>query len=114
MVVFQVGAPRGRFECQREFLSNPYFEEIVLQRSSLEAGLLALLRVFRRLDMTKITLYRDGKPQEYTNAHDITISPAGVLTFHWEISEGGSFKKPKAYKFQTSVPFVVEEDVTGG
>ncbi len=61
--------------------------------------------------MTKITLYRDGKPHEYTNAHDITISPAGVLTFHWEIQEGGSFKKPRAYKMQTSVPFVVEEDV---
>jgi len=40
--------------------------------------------------MAKITLYREGKPQEYTNAHDITISPAGVLTFHWEISEGGA------------------------
>jgi hypothetical protein len=32
--------------------------------------------------MAKITLYREGKSQEYTNAHDITISPAGVLTFH--------------------------------
>ena len=39
--------------------------------------------------MAKITLYREGKSQEYTNAHDITISPAGVLTFHWEVSEGG-------------------------
>lgn len=64
--------------------------------------------------MTKITLYRNGKPQDYTNAHDITISPAGVMTFYGEISEGGTFKKPKAYKFQTSVPFVVEEDVAGG
>ena len=63
--------------------------------------------------MTKITLYRDGKPHEYANAHDITISSAGVLTFHWEIQEGGSFKKPRAYKMQTSVPFVVEEDVAG-
>jgi hypothetical protein len=64
-------------------------------------------------DMVKITLYRDAKPQEYTNAHDITISSAGVLTFHWEIQEGGSFKKPRAYKMQTSLPFVVEEDVAG-
>jgi hypothetical protein len=47
--------------------------------------------------MTKITLYRDGKPQEYTNVHDITISPAGVLTFHWEASEGGSFRKPSPH-----------------
>jgi hypothetical protein len=61
--------------------------------------------------MVKITLYRDGKPQEFTNAHDISISPAGVLTFHWEIQEGGSFKKPRSYKLQTSVPFVVEEEV---
>jgi len=45
--------------------------------------------------MTKITLYRDGKPQEYTNAHDITISPAGVLTFHWEISDGGASRNQK-------------------
>ena len=63
--------------------------------------------------MVKITLYRDGKPQEYTNAHDITISSAGILTFHWEIQEGGSFKKPSSYKLQTSVPFVVEEEVAG-
>ena len=63
--------------------------------------------------MVKITLYRDAKPQEYTHAHDITISSAGVLTFHWEIQEGGSFKKPRAYKMQTSLPFVVEEDVAG-
>jgi len=67
-----------------------------------------------RRDMVKITLYREGKPQEYNDAHDITISPAGVLTFHWEIKESGSFKKPRAYKFQTSVPFVIEEDVAGG
>jgi hypothetical protein len=45
--------------------------------------------------MTKITLYRDGKPQEYTNAHDITTSPAGVLSFHWEISEGGPSRSQK-------------------
>jgi hypothetical protein len=25
--------------------------------------------------MAKITLYHEGKPQEYANAHDITISP---------------------------------------
>jgi hypothetical protein len=61
--------------------------------------------------MAKVTLYHEGKPQEYADARDITISPAGVLTFYREISEGGSFKKPRAYKFQTSVPFVVEEDV---
>ena len=63
--------------------------------------------------MVKITLYREGEPQEYTDAHDITISPAGVLTFHWELKESGSFKKPKAYKFQTSVPFVIEEEASG-
>jgi hypothetical protein len=61
--------------------------------------------------MAKITLYYEGKPQEYAQAQDITISPAGVLTFHWEINGAGGFKKPKAYKVQTSVPFVVEEDV---
>jgi hypothetical protein len=61
--------------------------------------------------MAKITLYYEGKPQEYANAHDITISPAGVLTFYREIGEGGGFKKPRVYKFQTSVPFIVEEDV---
>jgi hypothetical protein len=63
------------------------------------------------LDMAKITLYYDGKPQEYANARDVTISSAGVLTFYREISEGGSFKKPRVYRFQTSVPFIVEEDV---
>ena len=63
------------------------------------------------LNMAKITLYCDGKPQEYDNARDVTISPAGVLTFYREISQGGSFKKPRVYKFQTSVPFIVEEDI---
>jgi len=60
--------------------------------------------------MTKITLYHEGNPQEYVNAHDITISPAGVLTFYREMSEGGTFKKPISYKLQTSVPFVIEEE----
>jgi hypothetical protein len=64
--------------------------------------------------MAKVTLYHEGKTQEYTNAHDITISPAGVLTFHWEITNGGTFKKQRAYKFQTTVPFVVEEDIANG
>ena len=63
--------------------------------------------------MAKITLYHDGKPQEYISARDVTISPAGVLTFYWEISQGGSFKKPRLYKLQTSVPFVVEEEDAG-
>jgi hypothetical protein len=66
------------------------------------------------LNMAKITLYYEGKRQDYDNAHDITISPAGVLTFYREVSEGGSFKKPRAYKLQTSVPFIVEEDVAKG
>jgi len=66
------------------------------------------------LSMAKITLYYEGKRQDYDNAHDITISPAGVLTFYREVSEGGSFKKPRAYKLQTSVPFIVEEDVAKG
>jgi hypothetical protein len=61
--------------------------------------------------MPKITLYYEGKPQEYANAHDITISPAGVVTFHWEINGAGCFKKPREYKVQTSLPFVIEEDV---
>jgi hypothetical protein len=61
--------------------------------------------------MAKITLYHEIKPQEYADAHDITISAAGVLTFHWEIDGAGGFKKPRAYKVQTSVPFVIEEDV---
>ena len=71
----------------------------------------SLVRDGKFLRMAKITLYYDGKPQEYANARDITISPAGVLTFYREISEGGSFKKPRVYKFQTSAPFIVEEDV---
>jgi hypothetical protein len=92
---------------------NLSFKKLSFRHPRRKPGLLALLWVYWRLDMAKITLYREGKSQEYTNAHDITISPAGVLTFHWEVSEGGSFKKPRAYKFQTSVPFVVEEDVAG-
>src|SRR5437016_1253761 len=55
----------------------------------------SLVRDGKFLRMAKITLYYDGKPQEYANARDITISPAGVLTFYREISEGGSFKKPR-------------------
>jgi hypothetical protein len=60
--------------------------------------------------MVKITLYHQGQPHEYVNAHDVTISPAGVLTFYREVSQGGSFKKPRSCKVQTSVPFVVEDD----
>ena len=41
------------------------------------------------LNMAKITLYHEGKPQEYANAHDITISPTGDLTFYREVSRGG-------------------------
>lgn len=74
---------------------------------------MVVLLVGEPRDMVKITLYRDGKPQEYTNAHDIMISSAGILTFHWEIQEGGSFKKPRSYKLQTSVPFIVEEEFAG-
>jgi hypothetical protein len=65
--------------------------------------------------MAKVTLYVDYKSsaaKEYPNAHDIAISPAGVLTFSWQTKERGS-KKPKAYKFTTSVPFTVEEDAPG-
>jgi len=41
----------------------------------------------------------------------LRFPPLAFLTFYREISEGGSFKKAKAYKLQTSVPFIVEEDV---
>ena len=36
--------------------------------------------------------------------------PPLAFCFYREINEGGSFKKPRAYKLQTSVPFIVEED----
>jgi hypothetical protein len=66
--------------------------------------------------MAKVTLYIDyksGSAKEYPNAHDVTISPAGVLTFYWQTEEGGS-RKSRAYKFTTSVPFTVEEDTAIG
>jgi hypothetical protein len=66
--------------------------------------------------MATVTLYTDYKSngaKEYANAFDIAISPAGVLTFHWRAKEKGS-KKPKAYKFTTTVPFTIEEDIAAG
>jgi hypothetical protein len=54
--------------------------------------------------MAKVTLYTDyksGSAKEYANAHDIEISPAGVLTFSWHPEARGS----------TSVPLTIEEDV---
>jgi hypothetical protein len=66
--------------------------------------------------MAKVTLYIDyksGGAKEYANAQDIAISPAGVLTFHWQ-AEGKGSKKSRAYKFTTSVPFTVEEDIAVG
>lgn len=66
--------------------------------------------------MAKVTLYVDyksGGAKEYANAHDVAISPAGVLTFYWQ-TEGKRSSKAKAYKFTTSVPFTVEEDLQAG
>ena len=66
--------------------------------------------------MAKVTLYVDyksGGAKEYANARDISISPAGVLTFSWQKEQKGS-KKTAAYKFTTSVPFTVEEDAAAG
>jgi len=63
--------------------------------------------------MAKVTLYVDyksGGAKEYANAHDIAIYPAGVLTFYWQTEEKHS-AKAKGYKFTTSVPFTVEEDI---
>ena len=60
-----------------------------------------------------ISTIKSGSAKEYANAHDISISPAGVLTFYWQTGERHS-GKPKAYKFTTSVPFTVEEDAAIG
>jgi|HubBroStandDraft_6_1064221.scaffolds.fasta_scaffold00604_8 hypothetical protein len=58
--------------------------------------------------MARIVLYEAGKPVEYPNAHDVVISPGGVLVFYWET---GSAANQQAYKVQTTVPYVVWEDV---
>ena len=55
--------------------------------------------------------YKSGGAKEYPNAHDVAISPAGVLTLRWQ-AEGS--KKLRAYKFTTSVPFTVEEVIAVG
>jgi hypothetical protein len=47
---------------------------------------------------------KKGKPQEYVHAHNITISPARVLTFYWEINGARGFKKLRAHKVETSAP----------
>ncbi len=65
--------------------------------------------------MAKVTLYIDyksGGAKEYPGAENVTISPAGVLTFYWQAQ--GRSGKSKAYKFTTSVPFTVEEDIAVG
>jgi len=64
--------------------------------------------------MTRVTLYQSGKPHQYANAHDITISPAGILTFYSVVEEGSPSRKPQKSKFIASGPFVVEEDVAVG
>ena len=58
--------------------------------------------------MAKITLFRGTATQEYPNAHDFSISPAGVLTFFWQLGGGAN---TLGYKFTTSVPFTIEEDI---
>lgn len=64
------------------------------------------------VNLAKVTLdidYKSGDVKEYANAY-VAISPAGVLTFYWRAEDKGS-KKSRAYKFTTSVPFAVEEDI---
>lgn len=58
--------------------------------------------------VARIILYDgSGEPDDYPNTHDISISPSGVLTFYWETLS----KPPKAFKVQTTVPYVVSEEI---
>ena len=61
--------------------------------------------------MAIVTLYHSGKSQQYPKAHDITVSPAGILTFYTVMAEGSASGKPRASRFIVSAPFIVEEDV---
>ena len=65
-------------------------------------------QVLPEAQMAKITLFRGTAAQDYPNAHDFSISPAGVLTFFWQ-QRGG--ENALGYKFTTSVPFTIEEDI---
>ncbi len=59
--------------------------------------------------MAKITLYQGNAKQEYPNANTVSVSPAGILTFYWQTQQRGA--NAQAYKFTTSVPYLVEEDI---
>ncbi len=56
--------------------------------------------------MADVYLYRSEKAEKYPNVHDVQIK-AGVLTFYWEPQKGGK----STMKVQTTVPFVVLEEV---
>jgi hypothetical protein len=59
--------------------------------------------------MATITLHSGNFKQEYPDAHDFTVSSAGVLTFYWEAQQGGP--NARTVKIITSTPFVVEEEI---
>jgi len=58
--------------------------------------------------MSDIVLFKPEKAEEYKNVHDIHITD-GVLTFYWQPHSGMT----KGVKIQTTVPFVVQEEIGG-
>jgi hypothetical protein len=58
--------------------------------------------------MTDVLLHNHDEVEEFKNATDVHIMN-GVLTFYWRPPSGAT----KGVKFQTTVPFVVREEIGG-